>query len=286
MALQVGSDLSDPLYNLLGYCDQTKRVRNGALAEMTHPQIKDRVRTMLKEETGFSEIEAESVLDSTWKDTPENMRIKLTGNLHRRFAELKDEGIKIAICTSDSREGTEQFLDRMELADHVDMVVCGDDAHGKPKPDPHNAHLICRELGVRPQDAVMVGDTPADTLMGQTAQLGLSVGVLSGVGDAHDLADADIIYDDIEDFIDWILPQSATSLKHKTHRVTQRGLSKIAAQGAMAVWLSPGMGRQTRTFSTSAASSASSNSEYSHVIVGAGSAGCVLANRLTEDRSS
>lgn len=42
--------------------------------------------------------------------------------------------LQIAICTSDSREGTLEFLERQDLGDLVDMVVCGDDAEGKPKP--------------------------------------------------------------------------------------------------------------------------------------------------------
>ena len=41
--------------------------------------------------------------------------------------------------------------------------------------------------------SLQVGDTPADTIMGQTANLGLTIGVLTGVGSHQDLVDADII---------------------------------------------------------------------------------------------
>ena len=85
----------------------------------------------------------------------------------------------------------------------------------KSKPDPHNAEYICAQLGVKPSEAIMVrprplllkcqcnanadgnnvqvGDTPADTIMGQAANLGLTIGVLTGVGAHRDLVDADII---------------------------------------------------------------------------------------------
>ena len=74
----------------------------------------------------------------------------------------------------------QEFLEREKLLSLVDLVVCGDDPFSQPKPSPHNAHYICDKLGVRPSDTIMVGDTPADTLMGQQANLGLTVGVLSG----------------------------------------------------------------------------------------------------------
>ena len=99
------------------------------------------------------------------------MAIKLTGPMTHLFSTLQEEGVRIAICTADSREGTEQFLARENLKDLVDTVVCGDDKGTRPKPSPHNAYKICKELGVSPADTIMVGDTPADTLMGQQVKM-------------------------------------------------------------------------------------------------------------------
>ena len=64
--------------------------------------------------------------------------------------------IKIAICTSDSREGTEEFLTKLGLESMVDLVLCGDDKDSISKPNPHNALFICEQLGVSPSKTIMV----------------------------------------------------------------------------------------------------------------------------------
>ena len=68
-----------------------------------------------------------------------------------------------------------------------------------------------------------VGDTPADTIMGQAANLGLTVGVLTGVGDNKDLSDADLIVPDVGDIIDLV----TASEKSETVRIFSRTFHKL-----------------------------------------------------------
>merc|ERR1719209_2080903 len=203
----------------MGYDSEKREIKMGMLAEKTHPYIRDKVVEMLVAQ-GFSQWEAAEVLEKTWKDTPENMQIKMTGNLRALFKRLKERGIKIAICTSDSREGTIEFLERMGLQSMVDIIVCGDDEVSKSKPDPHNAEYICKELGVNCSEAIMVGDTPADTIMGQSANLGLTIGVLTGVGSEADLTHADLIVDDVTQVVDLITPSENSNRDWHSVQVT------------------------------------------------------------------
>jgi len=228
---ETSKDLDDSLYSLLGYDYQKKKVRLGMLAEKTHPYIQQQLKELLLRE-GFSSWEAKNVVEKTWKDTPENMQIKSTGNLRSLFSRLKEKHIKIAICTSDSREGTVEFLERLNLTDLVDMVVCGDDKESRSKPDPHNARYICETLNANLSEAIMVGDTPADTLMGQSANLGLTIGVLTGVGTEADLTHADLIVDNITQVVDLITPTAESSRGWHSVQVTSRGLFKIAERSS------------------------------------------------------
>ena len=51
---------------------------------------------MLTESQNMTPKHAEQVLDHTWRDTPENMKIKLTADLPKLFSRLKNQGVKVS----------------------------------------------------------------------------------------------------------------------------------------------------------------------------------------------
>lgn len=89
------------------------------------------------------------MVNATWEDsdTSSSKTLKPLHNLRNLFETLKSHGVKIAICTADSRKGTEGALTALGLVDIVDIVVCGDDQGAQPKPSPHNALKICKAMG-------------------------------------------------------------------------------------------------------------------------------------------
>lgn len=101
------------------------------------------------------------------------------GDVRGRLQELRARGIPLAVATTDMRAMTEHSLEKLDITDLVETVVCGDDEIPL-KPAPDMALEICRRLGVDPSGGMMVGDTVGDMMMARRAGYGHLVGVASG----------------------------------------------------------------------------------------------------------
>ena len=144
--------------------------------------------------------------------------IKQCGDVHGVFNFLHMNNIKIAICTCDDRKPTEECLNILDIGlklseksesnktinlenkSYIDDLICGNDMiANKPSPDP--LLRICRNLNIKPENAMMIGDTISDVHAGINAKFGRVVGVLSGGYKNVNLNEADVILPNIDGLI-------------------------------------------------------------------------------------
>jgi len=106
---------------------------------------------------------------------------------------LKTQGFKTAIATTARRKRAHESLKKLKLNAYFDVVVGADDvARGKPAPD--MIFKACKMTGCSPRDAVMIGDSHIDMLMGKNAGVKACIGVLTGSDSRENLERvADII---------------------------------------------------------------------------------------------
>ena len=207
-----GLTLADDMYKEVGYCPD-KRVYSdgGLLAHATVAEIRQAFVTVLVR-SGVSQERAQNLVDNCCKefDSGDHDTLVPLGDLPAIFETLKAKGVKTAICTTDSREGTLSALHRLGLMDMIDKIVCGDDKETKPKPHPETALGICEALNVCPTETVIIGDTVADTTMGNLAGLGLTIGVLSGAGNRDILEkEADVVLNNVDELLDTLYPNDS-----------------------------------------------------------------------------
>ncbi|CAH1779258.1 unnamed protein product [Owenia fusiformis] len=286
-----GLKLADTVFERLGFSKETDKFLPGVVAEGTQTDVQNELFKIL-EENGISHEEARSTVQRVWDgcEVQDSESLKSVGDVLPTFKKLKQYGIRIAVCTSDSRQGTMETLDKLGLMEYVDALVCGDDARSETKPSPQNAYTICDALNVDPSDTVMVGDTLADIGMGRSANLGATVAVLTGVCGPEELADADHVVPSAIHVLPIVLPDDHHNLGNvdtstnlsvpqtRSYSTCHQSSPKLLiARNSRYHQCNQPIRRQYSTNSLS--------KKYDYVIVGAGSAGCVLANRLTEDQS-
>ena len=229
-------ELEDRVYERLGMCDKSGKVLHGILMESTGPLVRKALQDVLFQ-CGLSQDEAKKLVREHWRACipSDRSQLRMLDDLRFLFQTLHDYGIKTAICTDDSRAGTVAALRQLEISQFVDKIVCGDDPTSLPKPSPHNLLMICDALNVSPSEAAYIGDRPADMNMGQEANLGKTIGVLTGAGTIQELTvEADHVIGSVKEIIPLILApernlakQQAAKAKAKAEAVVKGAQKKL-----------------------------------------------------------
>lgn len=178
----------------------------------------------------------EEAFDEAERQPELNAYIKPTGELGPTLTALRALGLKLAIATTDLTERARADVSSLGLAAHFDVVL-GVDAVARNKPHPDLFLEACRQMGVEPGEAWMVGDALNDIRMARAAKAGGAIGVRSGISSRELLeSEADLVLDGI-----WDLParleSSCPPEKPKWHTLftdgAARGNPGPAALGAV-----------------------------------------------------
>ena len=99
----------------------------------------------------------------------------VVGTLER----LQSDGFKLAVATTKVNDEVHPLLQRIELYRYFDLVT-GSRKGLRTKPYPDMVLYIMKELGVIPERATLVGDTPTDVMTARNAGV-YSIAVTSSI---------------------------------------------------------------------------------------------------------
>ncbi|MDH5517989.1 MAG: phosphoglycolate phosphatase [Gammaproteobacteria bacterium] len=122
------------------------------------------------------------------------------------MAFLKDTGIKLGCVTNKNAQFTLPILEKLGVKDDFEIIVCGDTL-SKKKPDPEPLLHAARELGVSPENSLMLGDSMSDVKAARAANFNI-ICMSYGYNHGEDIRDynPDAVVDrmdEIKTIIDW-----------------------------------------------------------------------------------
>jgi pyrophosphatase PpaX len=126
--------------------------------------------------------------------------LEFCGGMADVLATLKAEGRRLGLVTAKRRVTVELAFARLPLAGVFETVVGGDETV-RHKPSPEPLQLGLERLGVGPEDAAYVGDSPFDMQAARAAGMA-AVGVTWGrIHSREALRDADVVVDTAEELL-------------------------------------------------------------------------------------
>ena len=97
-------------------------------------------------------------------------KTRLFPGARRLLRLLKNRGYKLAVASNRPTRFSLLLMRHLKIEKYFDYVLCADKVT-KPKPHPDILLLILRKFGLKPEDAVYVGDMAIDIQAGKKAKI-------------------------------------------------------------------------------------------------------------------
>ncbi len=125
--------------------------------------------------------------------------VQLYPDVAETLEAIKAKGIILTIASSRSHASLAEYVENLGLSSHISFILGADDVNrGKPDPEPVNRTL--ERFGILPEEAIVVGDTSFDIMMGVNAGT-RTCGVTYGNGSRESLDNATWLIDDFSELL-------------------------------------------------------------------------------------
>jgi len=132
--------------------------------------------------TNISNDEMEMLFAEVDRQTSENMLplLRLLPGALELLENLKQHRVLMALVSTDITSRARMAMETLKL-DHFFNIILGGDSVANTKPLPDLALKAMSECRSHASGAVVIGDHPVDIEMGESAECGLNIGVLTGL---------------------------------------------------------------------------------------------------------
>jgi phosphoglycolate phosphatase-like HAD superfamily hydrolase len=186
---------------ILGLDPDTRKIIPHGTMFIARPDTELLIGAFL-EERGFRGLEVKTKIKELFlqadKEVDLEKFVRALPGISELLAELKKNGAFTAVATHDRTEAAINQLKIAKLDQYLDLIIGLDyEKNLLNKPSTSMLELACKKAGLRPNEAVVIGDSKNDVLMGIRGGAGLSIGVLSGEHSAKEFVEYDAIIDSV-----------------------------------------------------------------------------------------
>lgn len=152
---------------------------SGPSAELRDKDLSLVLATALYEH-GYSFREALEIVEEAYRKTEvqstSTPMIRALPGVSELTQLAKAKSIKLGLATLDDKKNTLRDLKTLGMSKVFDAIVTVDMVKHH-KPNPEMIETLCKQLGIRPSRAVIIGDSTGDLIMGRNAGVALTVGI-------------------------------------------------------------------------------------------------------------